>query len=131
MMSYIYLSRRCILPVLKDMLESRFRQQWIVLEIMRKTYMTKVSKELVKKDTLVDASEVLCWDEDSQTEIFTTFGTYYIINAMNQYHFYKTKSRAEAREFFNYIYGAGKYSVRVTKDQKGSGNYTCTGVGTR
>lgn len=39
---------------------------------------------------------------------------FYILNALGQYVFAKTKSREKAQEAFDNEYGKGKYAVRTT-----------------
>jgi len=63
-------------------------------------------------------------------------GTFYVLNALGEYHFICTSSRVVAQEFIDSTYSKGRYTVVCVKLQKTvskleSGGLSCYGVGTR
>lgn len=63
-------------------------------------------------------------------------GTFYILNALGEYHFICTSSRTEAQKFVDETYSPGRYTVVCVKLQKTvskleSGGYSVTGTATR
>lgn len=68
--------------------------------------------------------------------LFIPPSTFYIQNAMGQYVFVHTASRAVAQEFIDQTYGKNRYSVIASKLQKTvskseSGELSCRGTATR
>lgn len=67
---------------------------------------------------------------------FIPVGSFYIKNALGDFIFLKTSSRAEAQKKIDSEYGKGKYAVIAAKLEKGvsrleSGEYSCRGTSTR
>lgn len=63
-------------------------------------------------------------------------GTFYILNALGEYHFICTSSRAEAQKFVDDLYSPGRYSVVCVKLQKTAsrqenGEVSVRGISTR
>jgi len=63
-------------------------------------------------------------------------GTFYVLNALGEYHFICTSSRAEAQKFVDEVYSPGRYTVVCVKLQKTvskseSGELSCRGTATR
>lgn len=63
-------------------------------------------------------------------------GTFYILNALGEYHFICTSSRTEAQKFVDELYSPGRYTVVCVKLQKTvskleSGGYSVTGTASR
>jgi hypothetical protein len=66
---------------------------------------------------------------DQFTDIeFIPPGTFYILNALGEYHFVCTSSRIEAQKFIDSIYSPGRYTVVCVKLQKSKGELTVTGT---
>lgn len=85
--------------------------------------------EKVIKTVVVKFDTFSEWD-------FVPPGSFYIRPASGDYLFLKTSDRKAAQAFINKEYGAGKYAVIPTKDQKTksrleSGGLSCTGTATR
>lgn len=62
-------------------------------------------------------------------------GTFYVLNALGEYHFFCTSSRELAQQAINDLYGAGRYSAVAAKIQKTnsrleSGEFSCRGSNT-
>lgn len=70
--------------------------------------------------------DVQCMDD----EYFKPPSLYYFINALSEAIFIHTRDRQVATKYVADHYD-GKYTIRVSKTQKGSGEYTCTGTSTR
>jgi len=90
---------------------------------------TKDAKKKDPKVTVVDYNTFTDY-------LFIPPSTFYIQNAMGEYVFVHTASRAVAQEFIDQTYGKNRYSVIASKLQKTvskleSGGYSCTGVGSR
>ena len=86
-------------------------------------------KVKVIKTVAVDYESFCEWD-------FIPPGSFYIRDASGWFIFLKTSDRKVAQDFVNVEYGAGKYTVIPTKDQKTksrleSGGLSCTGTATR
>lgn len=78
---------------------------------------------------------VVSYDSFSEWD-FIAPGSFYIRPASGDYLFLKTSDRKAAQAFVNKEYGAGKYAVIPTKDQKTksrleSGGLSCYGTATR
>lgn len=63
-------------------------------------------------------------------------GTFYVLNALGEYHFICTSSRKIAQEYVDSVYSPGRYKVVCVKLQKTtskleSGGLSCTGTSTR
>lgn len=63
-------------------------------------------------------------------------GSFYVLNALGEYHFICTSNRVEAQKFVDETYSPGRYTVVCVKLQKTvskleSGGYSVTGTATR
>lgn len=57
---------------------------------------------------------------------------YFIVDAMGNYVFIRTRDRSKAQSFVNEEYGEGKYTIRTqTQDGAASGDATCRATATR
>lgn len=68
--------------------------------------------------------------------LFVPPSTFYIQNAMGEYWFVHTATRAVAQEYIDSVYGKGRYTVVASKLQKTvskseSGELSCRGTATR
>lgn len=68
--------------------------------------------------------------------LFVPPATFYILNAMGEYVFVHTASRAVAQEYIDSIYSKGRYKIVASKLQKTvskleGGGYSVTGTETR
>ena len=84
---------------------------------------------------VVPEGELEVWSEDEQRFIMNNKSNFYIINALGEYIFYLTRSRADAQMQANEDYNS-MYTVRSLKDQKAkskleSGGLSCYGTQTR
>lgn len=82
------------------------------------------------KTTLVSESEIEIYDEETGSFIFNAKGKYYIQLATGDYLFFNTRDRQKCVDYVKENFDS-KYTIRTAKQSAGSGNYTCTGVGTR
>lgn len=57
--------------------------------------------------------------------------SFFIMDSLQNYNFYHTRSRAAAQDKVDEDYGKGRYKVIASKLEKGSGEYTCRGTQTR
>lgn len=83
----------------------------------------------------VPESEAEVWSEEEGRFVMNCPSNFYIIDALGNRVFYKTRNRAEAQRQANEDYD-GKYLIRAVKDQKTkskleSGGLSCVGVATR
>lgn len=53
--------------------------------------------------------------EEIEKEQFRSPSNFYILNALGEYVFYQTRSRATAQQWADEEYGIGKYKVRSWK----------------
>lgn len=76
-------------------------------------------------------------DYDTFTDyLFIPPATFYIQNAMGEYIFVHTSSRAIAQEYIDSLYSKGRYTIVASKLQKTvskseSGELSCRGTATR
>ena len=84
---------------------------------------------------IVPEADAEIWSEAEEGFVMNCPSNLYIINAMGDRVFFKTKDRAAAQQAADELYGA-KYKIRTIKDVKTktkneSGSLTCTGTATR
>lgn len=82
------------------------------------------------KVTILEASEVEYWDDETDTTVLNHKAKYYFVNAMGQYIYVHTRDMKVVTDYIKEHYD-GKYAVRTAKQSNGSGEYTCTGSNTR
>ena len=87
------------------------------------------------ESVMVPEGELEVWSEDEQRFIMNNRSNFYIINALGEYIFYLTRSRADAQMQANEDYD-GRYTIRTVKDSKTkskleSGLLSCYGTATR
>ena len=85
---------------------------------------------------VVSEADFEYWDEDTQQFCTNCHSNFYIINALSERIFFKTKDRAAAQQAADELYGKGRYVVRTVKDMKTkskleSGLLSCYGTATR
>lgn len=68
---------------------------------------------------LIPESEAEVWCETENTMVMNCPSNFYIINALGDRLFFKTKDRAAAQAKADELYGKGRYTVRTVKDVKG------------
>ena len=85
---------------------------------------------------VVAESDAEIWSEAEEGFVMNCPSNLYIINAMGDRVFFKTKDRATAQQAADELYGKGRYVVRTVKDMKTkskleSGLLSCYGTATR
>lgn len=85
---------------------------------------------------VVAESDAEIWSEAEEGFVMNCPSNLYIINAMGDRVFFKTKDRAAAQQAADKLYGKGRYVVRTVKDMKTkskleSGLLSCYGTATR
>ena len=85
---------------------------------------------------LIPESEAEVWCDTENTMVMNCPSNLYIINALGDRLFFKTKDRAAAQAKADELYGKGRYTVRTVKDMKTkskleSGLLSCYGTATR
>ena len=77
-------------------------------------------------------SKVMMVVEDFHDEVMLhPKGSFYILNALGQVVWLKTRSRVKAQEAVDEEYGKGKYTVKSVSVGKASDTLTCRAVATR
>ena len=69
------------------------------------------------QSVVVPEGELETWSEDEQRFIMNNKSNFYVINALGEYIFYLTRSRADAQMQANEDYD-GRYTIRTVKDSK-------------
>lgn len=85
---------------------------------------------------IIPESEAEVWSDEEQRFILNSVSNFYIINALGERVFFKTKDRALAQQASDDLYGKGRYVIRAVKDQKTkskmeSGGLSCSGSNSR
>ena len=84
---------------------------------------------------IIPEADAEIWSEEEEGFVMNCPSNLYIINAMGDRVFFKTKDRAAAQNAADELYGKGRYIVRTVKDMKGKPRteygHTCTGTQTR
>lgn len=85
---------------------------------------------------IVPEADAEIWSEAEEGFVMNCPSNLYIINAMGDRVFFKTKDRAAAQQAADELYGKGRYVVRTVKDMKTkskleSGLLSCYGTATR
>lgn len=80
--------------------------------------------------TIVKAEDAEVWCDESESFVFKVISTYYFKDAFGNYVWMSSRSRQECLDYIKSEYG-GKYALCTARQSKGSGNLTCSGVGTR
>lgn len=85
---------------------------------------------------IIPESEAEVWSDEEQRFILNSVSNFYIINALGERVFFKTKDRALAQQAADDLYGKGRYVIRAVKDQKTkskmeSGGLSCSGSNSR
>lgn len=88
------------------------------------------------ESVIISESEAEIYSEEEGRFVLNAPSNFYIIDAMGDRVYYKTKNRAEAQRQADEDYGKGRYIIRVVKDQKvkskrEDGGLSCTGSNTR
>lgn len=73
---------------------------------------------------------VVSYEEFTDYE-FQPPSSFFIMNSMQNYIFYHTRSRAAAQQKVDEEFGKGRYKVIASKLEKGSGEYTVRGTQSR
>lgn len=85
---------------------------------------------------VIPESEAEVYCEEEGRFVLNSPSNFYIINALGERVFFKTKNRSLAQQAADDLYGEGRYVIRTVKDQKTksrleSGGISVRGVGTR
>ncbi len=85
---------------------------------------------------VVAEADAEIWSEEEEGFVMNCPSNLYIINAMGDRVFFKTKDRAAAQQAADELYGKGRYTVRTVKDMKTkskleSGLLSCYGTQSR
>ena len=88
------------------------------------------------KSVIVPQDQIEQWSEEEGRFVASYPSNYYCINALGDYVFYITRSRAVAQSCCDNDFGKGRYVIRAVKDQKTkssleSGGLSCYGTATR
>ena len=85
---------------------------------------------------IVEECDAEVWDDETESFVMNIPASYYIINALGQRVFYKTRNRLEAQRQADEDYGKGRYTIRAARDIKTkskmeSGGLSCSGSNSR
>ena len=68
---------------------------------------------------IIPEADAEIWSDEQEGFVMNCPSNLYIINAMGDRVFFKTKDRAAAQKQADLDWGKGKYTIRVVKDMKG------------
>lgn len=85
---------------------------------------------------IIPESEAEVYSEDEGRFVLNCPSNFYIINALGERVFFKTRNRQLAQDACDEMYGKGRYVIRTVKDTKSkskleSGGLSCSGSNSR